>query len=139
MNKQFLISWAVIFVAWMAGSMAVHGIWLGESYAALTNLFRPEEDQMQLFHLMLIAHVLLAGAFVWIYQRGNEDRPWLPQGVRYGLAIAVLAPIPTYMIYYVVQPMPGDMVIKQVIGETVLCVVLGIVVAFLNKPATSNA
>lgn len=94
---------------------------------------------MELFHLMVIAHVLLAGGFVWIYQRGTEAKPWLAQGVRYGLAIAVLAPIPTYLIYYVVQPMPGDLVVRQIIGETVLCVVLGIIVAFLNKPAVSDS
>lgn len=94
---------------------------------------------MELFYLMVLAHVMLAGAFVWIYQRGNENRPWLAQGVRYGIAIAVLAPIPTYLIYYVVQPMPIDMVITQIVGETVLCVILGALVAFLNKPATSSS
>lgn len=135
MNKKFLVSWAVVFIVWMAGSFALHGVWLGESYAALTNLYRPEERQMDLFYLMVIAHVMLAGAFVWIYQRGNENRPWLAQGVRFGIAVAVLAPIPTFMIYYVIQPLPSNLVITQIIGETVLCVILGMVVAFLNKPA----
>ena len=134
MNKKFINSWVVLFIAWMVGSFAVHGGWLGQSYAALTNLYRPEEDQMQLSYLMVIAHVLLAGAFVWIYQRGTEDKPWPAQGARYGLAIAVLATIPTYMIYYVVQPLPVDLVIKQIVGETVLVVLLGVLVAFLNKP-----
>ena len=138
MNKKFLISWVVIFVLWMLGSFALHGGWLGPGYAALTDLYRPEDDQMKYFHLMVLAHVLLAGGFVWIYQRGNENKPWLAQGVRFGLAIAILAPIPTYMIYFVVQPMPVDLVVKQIVGETVLCVLLGAAVAYLNKPATAG-
>lgn len=138
MNKKFLISWVVVFIVWMAGSFAIHGVWLGESYAALGALYRPDEAQMELFYLMLIAHILLAGAFVWIYQRGNEDKPWVSQGVRFGLAIALLAPIPMYTIYYVVQPLPGDMVVRQIVGETVLLIILGIVVAFLNKPAAAS-
>ena len=56
-----------------------------------------------------------------------------------GLAIALLAPIPTYMIFYVVQPLPGDMVIKQIIGDGLLVVALGVLTAFLNKPKDSTA
>jgi hypothetical protein len=29
------------------------------------------------FPLMMLAHVILSGAFVWIYARGAEAKPWL--------------------------------------------------------------
>ncbi|MFQ6004446.1 MAG: hypothetical protein ACE5OQ_02995 [Woeseia sp.] len=134
MDKKFLISWVIIFVVWMAGSFVVHGLLLHADYAALPNLMRTETEAQALFHWMLLAHILMAGAFVWIYNRGNEDKPWLQQGIRFGIAIAVLAVIPTYMIYYVVQPTPGMLAVKQMILESALIVILGIVVAFLNKP-----
>jgi hypothetical protein len=137
MNKKFFISWAVIFIVWMCGSFVVHGLWLGDTYAAMGNIMRPEAEQQELFPFMLLAHVLLAGAFVWIYQRGIDDSPWVGQGIRYGLAIAVLAPIPTYMIYYTVQQSPGSLAVNQALGDGILLLVLGIVVAFLNKPAAS--
>ncbi len=35
------------------------------------------------FPLMILAHVILSGAFVWIYARGAEAKPWLLQGVRF--------------------------------------------------------
>ena len=44
MNKKFLISWVVVFVAWMVGSFVVHGVLLHDGYTALANLFRTEED-----------------------------------------------------------------------------------------------
>lgn len=137
MNKKFLISWVIVFVAWMAGSFVVHGTLLQSGYAALPNLFRPEADAQNYMHLMLLAHVVMAGAFVWIYQRGLENRSWLPQGLRFGAAIALLGPIPMYSIYYVVQPMPGNFVVQQIVFESILLLVLGALVAFLNKPATS--
>ena len=139
MNKKFLISWVVVFVVWMAGSFVVHGVLLNAGYASLSNLFRPEEEAGQYFHFMLLAHVIMAGAFVWIYQRGNEDKPWMMQGARFGVAVSLLGPIPMYMIYYVVQPMPGDHVIKQIIFESILVVILGVVVAFLNQPSSAAA
>lgn len=137
MNKKFLISWLVIFIAWMAGSMLVHGVLLGGAYMGLEEMFRSEAEQQQTFPYMIFAHVLLAGAFVWIYQRGSENKPWLAQGVRFGVAIWLLAPVPTYLIYYAVQPMPFDLVAKQIVFAGVLVVILGIIVAALNKPATA--
>ncbi len=135
MNKKFLISWVVIFVAWMAGSFVVHGLLLGADYAsAEPNMMRPEAEQQAMFHWMLIAHIMLAGAFVWIYDRGNEMKPWLQQGVRFGIAVALLAIVPVYLIYYAVQPTPGMLVAKQIVFDSTLIVILGIIVAFLNKP-----
>jgi hypothetical protein len=90
-------------------------------------------------HFMLLAHVIMAAAFVWIYQRGREAKPWLQQGLRYGIAIALLAPIPMFMIYYVVQPTPAALAIKQAIGDSVILLVLGVLVAFLNKDDSSAA
>ena len=133
MNKKFLISWVVLFVVWMAGSFLVHGVLLNADYMALRNLFRSPEDSQTFFPLMIIAHVFLSGALVWIYSRGVEAKPWFAQGVRFGLAVAFLTVIPTYMIYYVVQPMPGATVVKQLIFDGVLTVLLGVVVAFLYR------
>jgi hypothetical protein len=133
MNKKFFIAWAVIFVAWMIGSFIVHGALLSADYAQLPNLFRPEADAQQHFPLMILAHVLLAGAFVWIYSRGAEPKPWVAQGLRFGLAVALLTIVPTYMIYYVVQPMPAVMVAKQIVFDGILLLILGVLVAFLYR------
>ena len=133
MNKKFAIAWLSIFVVWMIGSFIVHGALLHDDYAKLPNLFRPEADAQQYFPLMILAHVIMAGAFVWIYARGVEARPWLGQGIRFGIGIALLTVVPTYTIYYVVQPMPGIHVVKQIVFDGVLLLVLGAVVAFLYR------
>ena len=133
MNKKFLIAWVVLLVAWFIGSFVVHGLLLHSDYVQLTNLFRAESDQQKYFPLMLLAHVILSGAFVWIYARGVEAKPWLAQGVRFGVAVALLTIVPSYMIYFVVQPMPGEVVIKQILFDGVLMVILGMIVAWLYR------
>jgi hypothetical protein len=134
MSKKFIIAWVVIFIAWMAGSFVVHGALLGADYTKLTGtLFRAPADSQQYFPLMILAHVIMAGAFVWIYGRGTEDKPWLAQGFRFGLAIALMTVVPTYMIYYVVQPTPGALVVKQIVFDGILIVVLGLIVAWLHR------
>jgi hypothetical protein len=133
MNKKFIIAWIVLFVAWFAGSFVIHGVLLRSDYMQLTNLFRAECDQHKYFPLMILAHVILSGAFVWIYARGAEAKPWMAQGVRYGVAVALLSSVPTYMIYFVIQPMPGDVVIRQIAFDGVLIVILGTIVAWLYR------
>jgi hypothetical protein len=138
MNKKFFIAWIVIFVAWMAGSFVVHGVLLHDDYAKLGNLFRPESDAQQYFPLMVLAHVLLSGAFAWIYARGVEAKPWFAQGIRFGAAIALLTIVPTYLIYYVVQPMPGAVVAKQIVFDGILMLILASIAAFMyRQPAQS--
>jgi hypothetical protein len=135
MSKRFLIAWIVLFAAWFLGSFVVHGVLLRSDYMQLTNLFRPESDQRKYFPLMIVAHVILSGAFVWIYARGVAAKPWPGQGVRFGLAVALLTVVPTYMIYFTVQPMPADIVVKQIVCDGVLTLILGMIVAWLYRGA----
>jgi hypothetical protein len=132
MNKKFLVAWLVLFVLYMAGGIVIHGMLLHDDYAA-TGLMRPEAEAQEMMHLMVLAHLVMAGAFVWIYARGVEkDRPWLGQGLRFGLAVAALF-MPIYIIYYVVQPTPGMLAVKQVVFDTIMTLVLGAAVAFLYR------
>jgi len=132
MNAKFLIAWLVILILWFAGGFVVHDQLLGADYATI-NIMRPEAEMQQMFVWMIVAHVIMAGAFVWIYARGKEAKPWLGQGLRFGLAVALLAVVPIYLIYYVVQPLPGMLVVKQIVFDTIVTLVLGAVVAFLYR------
>ena len=132
MNKKFFIAWIVLFIAYMAFGITVHGMLLKADYAA-TGLMRPDAEAEQLVLWMIVAHVLMAGAFTWIYARGVENKPWLAQGLRFGLAVSLLCVVPLYMIYYVVQPMPGMLAVKQIVFDTIATLVLGTIVAFLYR------
>jgi hypothetical protein len=133
MGKKFWISVVAMFVLSMVIGFAVHGMLLGAEYAKLTNLFRPETEAP--FWAMLLAHVSIAFAFTWIYLRGRENRPFLGQGVRYGVAVALLTAIPVYLIYYAVQPMPGNLVVKQMVFDSIGYVLMGVVLAWINREA----
>ena len=136
MHKTFFIGWIVVFVVWMLGSFVVHGVVLHEDYTRLPNLFRHEAEAQSYLPLMVLAHAIMAGALAWIYAQGVQPGPWLPQGLRFGIAVALLTIVPTYIIYYVVQPMPGMVVLKQIVLDGVLLLILGMVVAFIYRQPT---
>jgi hypothetical protein len=133
MNKRFVISVAVLFVASMLLGFVVHGLLLGADYAKLQNIFRSPADSQAYFPYMLAAHLFIAIGFTWIYRAGRDSRPWLGQGVRFGLAVAVLTTIPTYLIYFAVQPMPSDVVAKQIVFDCISMVLMGIITAAVNR------
>ena len=139
MNKTFAMAWALIFVAWFLGSFLIHGVLLHSDYAQLPNLYRTEADSQKYFPLMILAHIILSGALVWIYARGAEAKGWWAQGLRFGIAVALLTAVPTYLIYFAVQPMPGDTVVKQIVYDGVLMVILGMIAAWVYHKRTSRA
>jgi len=136
MNKKFALAWLVVFIAWFLGSFVVHDVLLHDDYMKLANLYRPQAEMQKFFPLMILAHILMSGAFVWIYARGVEAKPWLGQGIRYGIAVALLTAIPGSLIYYVVQPMPGMTVVKQIVFSGILLLILGAIAAFMYRRPT---
>lgn len=139
MKGKFFLGWIAVFVVWMAGSVVLHGMLLRDDYLNLPNLFRPEAESQKYFPLMILAHVVMAGAFVWIYSRGIEPKPWLGQGIRFGIAVALMAAVPLYTIYYVVQPMPGMLAVKQMVGDGILLMIVGAAAAFVYRSAPAKA
>lgn len=81
MNKTFWLAWLAIFVVWFMGSFLIHGVLLHPDYLSVSQLYRGDQEEQKLFPLMILAHVFLSGAFVWIYARGAEAKPWLGQGL----------------------------------------------------------
>src|SRR2546423_10814775 len=137
MNKTFVLSVVAVFVTAMILGFVVHHLLLGQEYAKLIQLFRAPDDAKAHFPFMVAAQVVMAIGWTWIYRMGRENKPWLGQGIRFGIAVALICTIPTYLIYFAVQPYPSDMVALQIAYDTIASVILGIVVAAVNRDALS--
>jgi len=133
MDRKFARSTAVMFVAAVALDFFVHGVLLHGDYERLPNLMRAPTDAHARMPWMLLAHFSIAVAFTWIYLKGREDKPWLPQGLRYGVAVALLTTVPTYLIYHVVSPFPLDLALKQIVLGSLVIIIMAVVLAWLNK------
>src|ERR1700680_877247 len=130
MNRKFAISSAVMFVMAMGLGFLVHGVLLYDDYAQLPNVMRPPAEAQAKMPLMVLAYISLAVAFTGIYLKGREERPWPAQGARYGIAVALLTAVPTYLIYHVVSQFPLDLALKQIILDSITIVLMGVVLAW---------
>ena len=132
MSKKCIISAIAMFIMAWALSFVVHGFLLGADYA-MTPGMRPPAEAQKIIYFIILAQALVGISFAWVYVQGKSDKPWLGQGVRFGIAIAFLTVIPTYLIYHVVTPVPLELAIKQIVYDTVRVVLMGIVVAWINR------
>jgi hypothetical protein len=137
MDKRFWIAGIAASVLFFVLGFLVHGVLLSSDYMQLKSLFRPEAEAMSNMPIMTLAHVIMGFAFAWIYAQGISGDSWLMQGLRYGVATALLVSIPWYMIYYSVQPWPGMTAFKMGLFDSLSLIITGIVVAYIYKPAPS--
>jgi hypothetical protein len=121
---MFVMAWALSFV--------IHEILMRADYAATPGM-RPPAEVMSRVHFLILAHAFFGAAFAWIYFQRKEDKPWLAQGIRFGLAIAALTSVPTFLIYHVVTPVEFSVAIKQIVLDTIRVLLMGIVLAWINK------
>ena len=135
MGQRFWVSGIVAAVLFYLLGFVVHGMILHGDYEHLPSLFRTEAEAMSRMPYMILANLIMGFAFAWIFRQGiTAGRPWLPQGVRFGIAVSLMSAVPMYLIYYTVQPWPGMVVAKQIVLETICIVIVGIVVAWINRP-----
>lgn len=134
MNTRYLISVLVIFVLLMVFGFVVHAQLLSADYQKITpTIMRGPEDGARHMGYLILAQLIFAIAFVRIYLRGREDKPWLGQGLRYGMTVAALTVVAKFLIYYAVEPLDSSLVAKQIIYESIVATVLGVVVAGLHR------
>ena len=132
MNRKCIISAVVMFVMAWALSFVVHGLLLGADYQDTPGM-RPPAQAQQIIGYLILAQAIFGAAFAWVYVQGKEDKPWLMQGIRFGIAVACLTVIPTYLIYHVVTPVPLALAIKQIVLDTIRLLLMGVLLAWINR------
>jgi hypothetical protein len=136
MSRKFVIATIAAFVMFAGFGYLVHGYLLAHAYGHLPNLWRAGDDASKHMPFIIAADFIMAIAFVWIYERGRQDKPFLGQGIRYGIAMALLVPVGKFMTYWAIQPIPHRVVLHQILGDGVAIVIVAVVVAWIYTPSS---
>jgi len=133
MNKfRLVLTIAVVFVVANFTGYFIHAIWLRPDYMLVANLYRPEGQEKMVF--IILAYLSFAIGAVWAYAHGVESKPWLGQGIRFGIVLWLILTVPSFFIQYAVQPLPAILLAKQVITEGIDKIVIGVIIAALYRP-----
>jgi hypothetical protein len=122
------------FVVQYGGDYLLHGVMLKSSYADTADMWRSDADMLHRMWILILAQLIFATAAVLIYQRGVEKKAWVGQGIRFGILLAMIAVLPNNMIWYVVLPMPHTLALHSALGDGILALLVGIVIAGICQP-----
>jgi hypothetical protein len=129
--KRLLIATFAVYITGFLFAFLVHGMFLAEDYKAVSQLFRPDAEMKMGF--MALGYAFWAFGVAWLYSKGVETKDWIGQGIRFGLALACVWLVPTYLGNYATQPFPGMLIAKGLAGDTLNAVVCGLVCALVYR------
>lgn len=132
--KKTLGAVVASFVVQYGGDFLLHGVILKSTYDETSGLWRTQDAMMHRMWLLILAQVIFALAAVLIYQRGVEKKAWVGQGIRFGILLALVAVIPGGMIEYVVAPIPHRLAFHSALGDSILAILVGLVIAGICQP-----
>lgn len=130
--KKLVLTIIVIFVVANLTGFFIHAILLAPDYMAVKEHYRPEGQEKMFF--ICLAYLAFAIGSVIVYAKGLENKPWLGQGLRFGILMWLVLTVPSFFIAYAVQPVPTMLLVKQVLFEGVDKLLLGAITAALYRP-----
>jgi hypothetical protein len=61
------------------------------------------------------------------------SKPWIGQGIRFGILLALVVVLYRSLSAWVIMPVPPMLLVKWIVGESLLSVVFGLTVAGICK------
>jgi len=137
--KKLIVAIVAGFVVQMLGLFLIHSVLLKQDYMDTASNWRPLEAMNSRVWAMLLAVLIYVIGAVLIYVRGVESKPWIGQGVRFGILLAMVAVVYGSLSGWVILPIPHMLVVKWIVFEGLLSIVFGLLVAAICQPKPAGA
>jgi hypothetical protein len=131
--KKLVLAIIVAYIVLMGTNYLVHSVWLMPDYDAIASSHRNIAGIMHRFWAMALGQFFFAAMFAYIYTRGRESKPWLEQGIRYGIVMTFMTVVPYSLSEYTVYVVNYMLVIKWMIAGGIQLIILGLIVAGICK------
>jgi hypothetical protein len=120
-----------------AGGYLLHDILLMPEYQATASLWRaPAAINHHMWAVVLANAIFVIGA-VLLYIKGVEQKSRIGQGIRFGILLALVTTVFGSLTSWATMPMPHQLAVHWILGEGVLCILLGLVIAIIAQPKST--
>jgi hypothetical protein len=86
-----------------------------------------------------VSDALYSVLFVWVYAKGAEEKPWVGQGIRYGILMTLFTVVPASINDYVAYNLPHELVLHWMIAGLITLILMGLAVAAILKKSNIAA
>ncbi len=130
-SKSFWITAVVLYLVGWGLSYLVHDMWLMDTYRAMEDVFRAEDELKRgIFPITAAVWTIL---FVYIFSRGYEGKG-IMEGVRFGAIMGLFYVVPHVYEQYAVYPITYSLTLKWFISGFVISIIYGVIASLLYKP-----
>ncbi len=130
-SKSFWITAVVLYLVGWGLNYLVHDMWLMDTYRAMEDVFRAEDDiKRGIFPITAAVWTIL---FVYIFSRGYEGKG-IMEGVRFGAIMGLFYVVPHVYEQYAVYPITYSLTLKWFISGFVISIIYGVIASLLYKP-----
>lgn len=137
-TKKVIGAMVAAFVILFAAGFLVHSVLLGPTYREMRDAgfsFRPEDAMRHKLWGIWVSDALYSILFVWVYAKGKEEKPWVSQGVRYGILMTLFTVVPSTLNDYVVYNLPHTLALHWMVAGLITLILMGLAAAaILKKP-----
>ena len=132
MNIRYIVACLVVLAFFFLYDGIFHGQILRPFYEETADVWRTCPGMQARFLWMILAQGLTAFLFGLIFTKGYEHLG-IAEGARYGWLIGLLFAA-GYIIWYVILPVPGILVVAWSIGTLVEATLAGMILAAIYRP-----
>jgi len=135
--KRTLGAIVAAFVLYTGTGYLIHEVLLKGAYVASAEVWRTQDAMNHKIWVMLLAQLIFCVGAVWIYQRGVEKKSWIGQGIRYGILLSLVSPVPGFMMNYFVLPVHHRLALHWILGGIGQMILVALVIAVICQPKTN--
>jgi hypothetical protein len=134
--KCCVLSFFAIFLTIFAFDWLFHGVLMMPSYIATASLWRSEAEMQQYFYITIIRHIVSAAIFTCmlccVTCKSTNGACGTMKPIKIGAKLGILVGIASFA-SYAYMPIPMDMAIAWLAGETVKGALAGMVFLFVSR------
>jgi hypothetical protein len=128
MDKRLWIGFVAVIILVFAFDFVATQLVMKSELEATASLWRKPEEMK--WGVMIIADIFFAFFFTLIFSKGYEGRG-IPEGLRYGLYVAMMMMVPAAYMSYATMPVPYSYALKWFLSGTVQYMLYGAALALV--------
>lgn len=136
MNVQrYILASIIVFAFMLVIDWLFHGVILSGWYNEILQLHRTGAYGGIYLFWLIIGFLLLSFGFCFIFTKGYQNKG-IGEGLRYGFYVGIAFSISTILIAFAVMPFPTKWIIAWIIGNLIILILAGMILAAIYKPKT---
>jgi hypothetical protein len=137
-TKRFWLAVVAVIVLLFITDWIVHGGILLSTYESegVKEAFRTMDDMQSKMWITYVLYIVWAYFFTFIFVKGYENKG-IMEGVKFGVYIGLFYSFVSSYGNYTLYPVPYSLALQWFIFGLIQCVIFGIAVALIYKPASA--